>query len=177
MAAGSASITERGLMYKHILLPTDGSALSESAVAAGIRFAKAIGARVTGFYVTPKLLTTPLERWVHGDTKSYSQLKAIFDEQAEQYLASVKRKARESGVRCQCLCVRGESPYEEILKAARNRGCNLIYMASHGRKGTSALVLGSETVKVLTHSQVPVLIHRQKVPVAVATRIASRRVK
>lgn len=164
-------------MYKHILLPTDGSALSESAVAAGIRFAKGIGARVTGLYVTPKLLTTPLERWVHGDTKSHSQLKAIFDEQAEQYVALVKRKAKELGVRCQCLCVTGESPYEEILKAAKKHGCDLIYMASHGRKGASALLLGSETVKVLTHSRVPVLVHRQGVPVPVATRVARRPVK
>ncbi len=162
-------------MYKHILLPTDGSALSEAAVAAGIRFAGEIGARVTGFHVSPKLSTMPLETWAHGNAKSRSRLKAMFDEQAERFLGSIKRKAGETSVPCRCLSVRGEFPYEAIIKAAKREGCDLIYMASHGRKGTSALLLGSETVKVLTHSPIPVLVHRGDLAVPRAKRAVRHR--
>lgn len=150
----------RGLMYTHILLPTDGSPLSESAVESAVRLAKAVGARVTGIHVTPKFSAVRLEAWAHGDSKSRLRLKALFDKQGDRYLATIRQKAREAGVRCQCLAVSGDSPYEEIVKTARRKRCDLIYMASHGKKGTSALLLGSETAKVLTHSPVPVLVHR-----------------
>jgi nucleotide-binding universal stress UspA family protein len=120
-------------MYINILLPTDGSALSESAAESAIRLAKALGARIIGLHVTPKFSTAPLEAWAHGDRKSRSRLKALFDEQGERYLAVVQQKARDAGVRCECLCVSGESPYEEIVKTARNHKCEFIWPRMVGR--------------------------------------------
>lgn len=158
-------------MYKHILLPTDGSALSTSAIESGIRLAKALGAQVTGLHVTAKLGTTPLEGWARGDARTRSRLKALFAEQAKQYLAVIEAAAKKAGVRCECLCVTGDSPYEEIVKTANDKRCDLIYMASHGKRGASALLLGSETVRVLTHSPIPVLVHRERGPAPIATRV------
>ncbi|HUL41558.1 MAG TPA: universal stress protein [Burkholderiales bacterium] len=148
-------------MYKHILLPTDGSPLSERAVESGIEFAKAIGARVTGLHVTPSFRATLLKGWAHGASKPRARLKAMFNEHAKQYVAQIEQTAARAGVRSQCFCIAGDSPYADIIKTARNKGCDLIYMASHGKKGVSAVVLGSETVKVITHSPVPVLVHRE----------------
>ena len=162
-------------MYQHLLLPTDGSALSANAVASGIRLARALGARVTGLHVIPELPESPLDAWVHGDAKSGPRLKALLDKQAQQYLAVIARAADAAGVRCACLHVAGRSPYEEILKTAAREGCDLIYMASHGKKGSSALVLGSETIKVLTHSTIPVLVHREGGAEPVARRTAAPR--
>jgi len=157
-------------MYRNILLPTDGSALSRSAIESGIRLAKEIDARVTGLHVIARLATTSaLEQSIRGDARSRSRLKALFVEQAHQYLAVIETAARKMRVRCECLCVTGESPYEEILKTAMNKRCDLIYMASHGKGGGSALLLGSETAKVLTHSPIPVLIHRERKPSPIAS--------
>lgn len=158
-------------MYKHILLPTDGSTLSRGAVKSGVRLAKRLGARVTGLHVTANLASTPLEVSMRKDATTRARLKEIFAEQAKQYLAVVEAAARAEDVRCDCICVSGDSPAEEIVKAASARGCDLILMASHGKAGTSALLLGSETAKVLTHSPVPVLVHRERAPGPVATRV------
>lgn len=147
-------------MYKHILIPTDGSELSEAAAASGILLATSLGARVTVLHVTPELKDAPLDSWAQGDTRSRSRLRALFKQRAQQYLDTVKKRAEQAGVRCTCVSTSGDSPYEGILQTAADKGCDLIYMASHGRRGTSALVLGSETVKVLTHGSVPVLVHR-----------------
>lgn len=162
-------------MYKHLLIPTDGSALSEAAAASGIRLAKVLGARITALHVVPDLADAPLEGWAHGDTASRPRLKTLFEQQAQQYLAAIEQQAKKAGVRCAGLGVSGASPYEEILKTATERGCDLIYMASHGRKGASALVLGSETVKVLTHSGIPVLVHKEAGSVSTSARTPQRR--
>lgn len=158
-------------MYKNILLPTDGSELSKRAIAAGVRLASAVGAKVTGVHVTPKLAATGLEQWAVGEKGRRSRLVAIFDEQAKHYLGEIEAAAQKAGVRCECICVAGDSPYVQILKTAANAGCDLIYMASHGKHGASALLLGSETVKVLTHSPIPVLVHRERRKVPVASRL------
>ena len=147
-------------MYRHILLPTDGSTLSKSAVQSGIQLAKALGAQVTGLYVTSNIAATPLEACMR-DTAVRERLKAIFAEQARRYLAVIEAAAKAAGVRCECLCVAGDSPAREIVKLANTRRCDLIFMASHGAAGTSALLLGSETAKVLIHSAIPVLVHRE----------------
>jgi nucleotide-binding universal stress UspA family protein len=165
-------------MYKHILVPTDGSELSEAAAASGILLAKAIGARITVLHVTPELKDAPLDSWAQGDTRSRSRLRALFEQRAQQYLATVKKRAEQAGVRCTCVSTSGGSPYESILQTAADKRCDLIYMASHGRRGTSALVLGSETVKVLTHGSVPVLVHRATAtarPGRLASRTGSRK--
>ena len=149
-------------MYKHILVPTDGSELSRAATSGAMRLARALGARVTGCHVIPARPVTALEAWVRGSPESASRLEALFKQNAERYLAEILDCAHAAGVRCKCLHVAGAQVYTEIIRAAIARRCDLIYMASHGKKGTSDVILGSETVKVLTHSPIPVLVHRSR---------------
>lgn len=156
-------------MYRHILLPTDGSALSRSAVESGIRLAKTLDAKVTGLHVVAKFAAISLDARMR-DATTRTRLKAMFAEQAKQYLAVIERAAKAAGVRCECLCVSGDSPADEIVKTAKASRCDLIFMASHGKAGTSALLLGSETAKVLIHSPIPVLVHRERAPAPIATR-------
>ena len=134
--------------------------LSEAAAASGIALAQALGARVTAVHVMPQLGDAPLDSWAQGDTRSRSRLRALFEQQSQRYLAAIERQAAVAGVDCTCVTISGGLPYEAILQTAADKGCDLIYMASHGRKGASALLLGSEAVKVLTHAPIPVLIHR-----------------
>jgi nucleotide-binding universal stress UspA family protein len=147
-------------MYKHLLLPTDGSALSEQAVIHGIEFARAISARVTGIHVLPQPAFSASENWVHGGQDFHRNLDEIFKKQAAQYLAFIVQQAKQADVKCDCVSVVGRLPHEEIIKAAKSKNCDLIYMASHGEKGAAAVLMGSETLKVLTHSPIPVLVHR-----------------
>ena len=145
-------------MFKNILVATDGSDLAAKAVEQGVRFAKEIGARITAvtvtepfhlFSVAPRQLEyTPLEYKKHAEAH------------AEKVLGTVSEAARAAGVACEILHVEHEQVYQAIIDAASARECDLIVMASHGRRGVSAVVLGSETVKVLTHSKIPVLVYR-----------------
>jgi nucleotide-binding universal stress UspA family protein len=143
-------------MFKHILLPTDGSPLSEAAIAKGISFAKSIGARVTGFHVISPfhLLATGVE--MVTDTKE--QYEAYSRAQADAALAVVARIAKLAGVVFECISETNSQPFESIIQAAAKRGCDLIVMASHGRRGVQGLLIGSETNKVLTHTKTPVLV-------------------
>lgn len=147
-------------MFKHILLPTDGSKLSNKAVERGIAFAKKIKARVTAVHVVPEFTLMVDD----GITMLSPSLKKRFEEEgkarAGKMLVEIARKARNRGVRCATLCVSGDLPYQQIIAAARKKKCDLILMASHGRRGLSSLLLGSETSKVLLHSKVPVLVLR-----------------
>ena len=147
-------------MFKNILVPTDGSTLSHKAIRSAVRLAKEQKARVTGFYVGPEWSPNR-----YGDSSltgfvSPSQHSAIVKKTADRYLAAVKKAAATAGVSCKCLHAEGSYPYEEIVKAAQRNRCDLIVMASHGRRGISRLLLGSETSKVLAHSKVPVLVER-----------------
>ena len=148
-------------MYKHILLPTDGSPLSEKAVTQCIRLAKSIGAKITTVNVTPEYQMVIDEGFV---MPAAPMLKKRFEEEtskrSRKLLAEVKTKAAAAGVECNAVSVTGDTPYESIIKQAKKNKCDLIMMASHGRKGLSSLLLGSETAKVLTHSTVPVLVVR-----------------
>jgi nucleotide-binding universal stress UspA family protein len=147
-------------MYKHILLPTDGSPLSERAVKSGIELAKAVGARVTGLFVAPAPTPLVYENMVPVAYMTPDQHAEMTERSARQYLGVVERAAQAAGVACECVSVTGEYPADAIVQAARKRRCDLIVMASHGRRGIQAVLLGSETHKVLTHSKVPVLVHR-----------------
>ena len=145
-------------MFKNILVPTDGSDLAVKAVEQGIRFAKEIGAKITAVTVTEpfhvlslapsELEYTPIEYKKHAEIH------------AEKVLGAVSAAAKSAGVVCETLHVEHEQVYQAIIDAASARRCDLIVMASHGRRGVSAVVLGSETVKVLTHSKIPVLVYR-----------------
>jgi len=144
-------------MYKHILLPTDGSELSKAALKHGVALAKAIGAEVTALVVS-----TPLKSLVvdpDAVSGALDQYKALVAVQTAKYLDNIKSEAEVLGVRCEVLCVEHDKPYEAIVDTAKNRGCDLVVMASHGLRGVSA-ILGSETLKVLTHTSVPILVYR-----------------
>ena len=145
-------------MYKHILIPTDGSRLSNSAVLRGIQLARVIQARVTVLTVTPTFGGVATDRFVVASTPDlyWWQRQA----EAEWYLAPAAAVARMVGVPCETLHVEHEHPYQAILDIARKRACDLIVMAPHGRMGAAAAVLGSETNKVLTHSSIPVMVCR-----------------
>ena len=148
-------------MFKHILLPTDGSKLSDRAVQRGIELAKAVGARVTSVHVIPEFRIMADESFV---LPTSADLKRKYDkaakQRAEKMLAKVTERATEAGVKADSVSVMGDVPYEQIIDTAKKCKCDLIMMASHGRRGLSGLLLGSETSKVLTHSKIPVLVVR-----------------
>jgi nucleotide-binding universal stress UspA family protein len=145
-------------MYKHVLIPTDGSALSATAVENGMRFARDAGAKVT--------VVTVVEPFhvLSTDPKQLAETRLDYERHAKaaaaRYLTEAERQAKTLGVRCEVVQVEHEHPYRAIIDTAASKGCDLIAMASHGRRGVSALVIGSETVKVLTHSSIPVLVYR-----------------
>lgn len=147
-------------MFKHLLVPTDGSPLSQEAVTRAISFAREAGARITFFCA---------EKWM---PKMYYGMGAIFDphmpaelhksadDTAHAILDAAEQEAQAAGVACSKLALASDQPYLAIIEAARRQDCDLIFMASHGRRGVGALLLGSETQKVLSHSTIPVLVHR-----------------
>jgi nucleotide-binding universal stress UspA family protein len=145
-------------MYKHILIATDGSELAGKAVAQGLDFAKALGAKVTVVTVTE-----PWTAAAYGTIPTPSLIESYDKASAEnaaRILASVGEVAKAKQVACTPLHVADRYPVEGILDAAKDKGCDLIVMASHGRRGITRLLLGSETVRVLTLSPVPVLVIR-----------------
>ena len=145
-------------MHTHILIPTDGSDLSAEAIQYGTALAKAVNARVTGVTVSPSIHVLAIEPDAVADTlESYRQRMATV---AAQHLDKVKEAAEAAGVNYEVVHVEHEDPYKAIIEVAKARACDLIVMASHGRRGISAIVLGSETLKVLTHSTIPVLVYR-----------------
>ena len=147
-------------MYKHILIPTDGSTLSAHAVKHGIELAKAIGARVTGLFVAPAPTPLVFEGFVPVGYMQPDEHAALTARAAAQHLGVIGKAAQQAGVAFEGVTVTGEFPAEAILEAATRRNCELIVMASHGRRGLAGVLLGSETQKVLTHAKVPVLVCR-----------------
>lgn len=149
-------------MYKHIMLPIDASEPSRKAEKECIAFAKSIKAKVTAIHVVSHyylhVRSYAAPKAVHSKIESEheEEAKAI----AQKMVSALTKRAKADGVECDGLVVVGDNPYEEIINSARDRKCDLIMMASHGRKGLDAVLLGSETVKVLTHSKVPVLVVR-----------------
>ena len=145
-------------MYKHILIPTDGSELAAKAIGHGVRLAKAAGAQVTGVTVTePFHLVTVAPSQLEYTRAEYRKHSEAY---AEKALQAVSTAAAAENVPHRVVQVEHEHPYQGIIDTALANGCDLIVMASHGRHGMSAIVLGSETVKVLTHSKIPVLVCR-----------------
>ena len=145
-------------MFKHILIPTDGSDLSRKAVLYGVQLAKEAGARVTSLTVIePYHMATMDAVLVSVNEDQYeAEARNIADKALEQ----VRMAAESAGVVCEAIREVHDQPYRAIIDAAHAKDCDLIVMASHGRRGISALLLGSETNKVLTHSTVPVLVYR-----------------
>ena len=144
--------------FKHLLLPTDGSQLSEAAIQAGVQFAKSINAKVTGFYAMPKFHMLTYSTEMLTDTKE--EFAKDCEAHADRFLAVIVQAAKAAGVPCETALQTSDHPYEAIIATAKERGCDLIMMASHGRRGVQAFLLGSETQKVLTHSGISVLVFR-----------------
>ncbi len=150
-------------MFKHILLPTDGSELSGQAIAKCIAFARSIGAKVTGFHAVhefPLLAYGAYEETGDGAPVSKADYEREAVARAQSALAAIDAAARDAGVECECLQRSASHPFAAIVAVAEERGCDLIFMASHGRKGLEGLLIGSETTRVLTHSRIPVLVYR-----------------
>jgi nucleotide-binding universal stress UspA family protein len=147
-------------MYKNLLVATDGSKLSSKAVAHGIGLAQAVGAKVTVFYAAPDY---PMPAYADGvvyepvSRKEYSKLAA---QDADKILNEAAAKAKAANVECKTTYSIAAAPWEAILDAAKKNKCDAIVMASHGRRGISAVLLGSETQKVLTHGKLPVIVVR-----------------
>ena len=147
-------------MYKRILLPTDGSALSREAVTSGILFAKNTGATIVGIHVIPALHVDRLEAWMHHDPHFVERRNALFDKFADEHLSFIANSALAEEVPCTCKLIKSEEPGAAIARIAEETHCDLIYMASHGWQGDDAQLLASETLKVLHYSKVPVLVHK-----------------
>jgi nucleotide-binding universal stress UspA family protein len=148
-------------MYKHILVPTDGSRLSVKAVKAAVQLAKSMGAKVTGLYVIPPYVPPMYgEAVVYVPEVSPKRYKELSDKEARKALAAVEIEAQTAGVPCKAASVTADQAWQGIIRTAHAKKCDLIVMASHGRRGLTGLLLGSETTKVLTHSKTPVLVCR-----------------
>ena len=149
-------------MYKHILLPTDGSAASRRAVEAGVALAKSTGARVTGLFAVPPATPILFRDKLPAGYATPRKNEALLSRAAESHLDVIRAAAKKAGVRCEVLSVKSDYPADSILKIARQAKCDLIVMASRGRGGLRGVLLGSETQKVLNASPVPVLVYRIK---------------
>ena len=147
-------------MYKHILIPTDGSELSRRAIAAGVKLAKSVGAKVTGFFAAPPATPVVYEDFLPVGYMTPEQHAQLIEKTAARYLEVIEKAAKAAGVACECVHVTNDFPADAILAAAKKQKCDLIFMASHGRRGLRGVLLGSETQKVLTHSKIPVLVYR-----------------
>ncbi len=147
-------------MFKHILVPTDGSQLSLETVKRAVTFAREAGAKITFFFAKSDY---PVAFYGEGaliDPTTPEKFAEMADRQAQEILAKASAVAKEAGVPSANTDSVSDLPYQAIIDAANNAGCDLIFMASHGRRGLSGLLLGSETQKVLTHSTIPVLVYR-----------------
>ena len=147
-------------MFKHILIPTDGSAVAAKAVKAGIAIAKETGARITGFYAMD-----PVPTHLYGEGYVANKMMvAEFEKRNRTYarkqVAKLAREAHKAGVKFDSLVETSRTPYEGIVAAAKKKDCDLVLMASNGRRGLSRLTLGSVTDKVIQLSKIPVLVYR-----------------
>ena len=147
-------------MYQHLLVPIDGTDLSTQIVGQAVEFARTLGARITFFHAVPDHAAS-----LRGEAEvvwstSPDEFAYAFEGRARELLSKAESAARALGVPCSAASAVSDKPYEAILETARDAGCDLIYMASHGRRGVKAVLLGSETQKVLAHAKIPVLVHR-----------------
>jgi len=147
-------------MFKHILIPTDGSRTAAKAITVGVKLAKEMGARVTGFYAQE-----PLPLHIHGEGYvADKELIAEFEKRAGEFaakcIAEVGDAAKAAGVPFEGVVVKSQSPHKAIVDAAKKQQCDAIFIASHGHKGLTGLVLGSVTQKVLVNTEIPVLVFR-----------------
>jgi nucleotide-binding universal stress UspA family protein len=146
-------------MFKHILIPTDGSEIALKAAKAGIRFAAESGARVTAFHALDEWQPVYTSAYA-ADARTFVDFEKAAREGGEALVAAVGKLAKSARVPFSALVSQARTPYEGIIETARKKKCDLIFIASHGRRGLSRLLTGSVTLKVLAHATVPVLVYR-----------------
>jgi nucleotide-binding universal stress UspA family protein len=147
-------------MFNHILIPTDGSHVSQEAARAGVALAKALGARVTGFFAAPAPTPIVYANFIPVGLMSPEEHAKLIEQTAQQYLSVIERAARGAGVPCEVAHKTNDFAAEAIIEAARAYGSDCIFKASHGRSGRRGPLLGSETQKVVNQASVPVVIYR-----------------
>jgi len=145
-------------MFKTILVPTDGSALSDKAVATAIEFAQKSGAKIVGLSVAEPYPFAVLAEATASPEPGLYDRKML--ELAKQHAQKIEDAARAAGVPCETVTAQSFAPYEEIVNTAKKFGCDVIFMASHGRRGLNKFFVGSETQRVLAHSTLPVMVLR-----------------
>ncbi|HSD37213.1 MAG TPA: universal stress protein [Rhodocyclaceae bacterium] len=146
-------------MYKHLLVPTDGTELSRGAITQAVQLARSLDARITVLYVQPEC-----PKPMGGEAFTMGPFREDFLRNTAAATNEVFEEAKSllgnSGVNCKYVTATSDAPWEVIIATARSEACDLIFMASHGRKGIAGMLIGSETQKVLTHCKVPVLVCR-----------------
>ena len=158
-------------MYKNILIPTDGVRTCESAITHGVELAKAIGAKVTALHTTPKLSPHEiLEIYQPGIITSDAEgkkaqaamdhVEQLHKDVADQSISAIEKIAQDMGVACDKVYIDGKAPADAIVKTADEKGCDLIFMSTHGALGVAGAIFGTVTTKVLSHANVPVLVNR-----------------
>ena len=147
-------------MYKHILIPTDGSETADKGVEAGIAFARQAGARITFFTAVREYQPPGDADIISRRALSLPEHERLSREKALAILEPAARRARDAGVEAEMAHAQSDRPYQAIVEAAERRGCDLIVMSSHGRQGFAELWYGSETHDVLAHSKIPTLVYR-----------------
>lgn len=148
-------------MFTHILIPTDGSEMSRNAARIAVKLAAGLGAKVTALHAIPPY-SMPISdgMYVYAEVFSPEEYQESTEGYAREVLAVVQAEAKNAGVECRPLMVSSGAPWDAIIKAAESQKCDLVVMATHGRKGLAGVLLGSEANKVLTHSTIPVLACR-----------------
>ena len=147
-------------MYKHILIPTDGSAVADKAVEAGIEFAREAQAQVTLFTAVPEYEVPTAGELMSRRASSLSAHEELSRRKADAILGPAQSRARAAGVACDTDFVLDDRPYRAIIEAAKRHGCDAIFMSTHARQGLAKLWYGSETAEVLEHSDIPTLVYR-----------------
>ena len=147
-------------MYKHILVPTDGSPLSRAAALSAVKLARVLGARITALFAAPAATPVVYRGLLPVGLRTPQENKALIEKAARRYLEVIERAARDAKVRCEGIHVTSDFPADAILEVASKRKCDLIFMASHSRRGLAGALLGSQTQKVLARAKLPVLVHR-----------------
>jgi nucleotide-binding universal stress UspA family protein len=147
-------------MYQKLLVATDGSTLSKKAVRSAVELAGAVGAELVALYVVPHYPVSYFEGGITVSTQDIARTEKQWADQGQAVVDAVQQAAQAKGVKAKGIIAKSDLVAESIMSTAKKQKCDLIVMASHGRKGLAGLLLGSETQKVLTHSKTPVLVCR-----------------
>jgi nucleotide-binding universal stress UspA family protein len=147
-------------MYKHILIPTDGSPVAAKAIQAGVALAKEMGAAVTGYYAIEPAPTHIYGEGYLADRNLVEELERRSRDVAQRCVDEIATAAKAAGVKCETVVGKAVVPYKGIIEAAEKNKCDAIFIASNGHRGLTGLLLGSVTQKVLTHTKTPVLVFR-----------------